>query len=142
MLSPMVLLGLVGFGGQGTKIGAANSLVEQSIGAILQKPVLQCGTGSDAVTDDGIAGSVTGFENGPARPIALSADGTRLFVTNRLHTLWDRVPGSWCWPPLARRLPHRPARAVQCCVRYIYSQIKIREKNSGHADAIADHPSL
>ena len=121
MLSPMVLLGLVGFGGQGTKIGAANSLVEPSIGAILQVPVLQCGTGSDSVTDDGIAGSVTVFESGPVRSIALSADGKRLFVTNRLHILWDRLPASWCWPPLARRLPRREACAVQCCVRHINS---------------------
>ena len=83
VLLPLVLLGLVGFGGQGAKVGAANSLVEQSLGAILQKPVFQCGTGSDAVTDDGIAGSVTLFESGPVRPIALSADGKRLFVANR-----------------------------------------------------------
>ena len=50
--------------------------------------MLQCGTGSDAVTDDGIAGSVTVFNSGPVRPIALSADGKRLFVTNRpAHSL-------------------------------------------------------
>ena len=121
MLSLIVLSGLVGFGGQGTKIGAANSLVEPSIGAILQKPVLQCGTESDAATDDGIAGSVTVFASGPVRPTVLSADGKRLFVTNRLHILWDRLPASWCWSPLARRLPHRQACAVQCCVRYINS---------------------
>ena len=121
MLSPMVLFGLVGFAGQGAKCGAANSLVQPSIGAILRVPVLQCGTGSDAVTDDGIAGSVTMFESGPVRPIALSADGKRLFVTNRLHILSDWLPASSCWPPLARRLPHRQACAVQCCVRYINS---------------------
>ena len=77
------LLGLVGFGGQGSKLSASNAVIEQSLGAILQKPVFQCGTGADAVTDDGIAGSVTVFESGPVRPIALSADGKRLFVTNR-----------------------------------------------------------
>ena len=83
VLLPLVLMGVVGFGGQGAKVGVANALVEQSLGSILQKPVFQCGTGSDAVTDDGIAGSVTVFESGPVRPITLSADGKRLFVTNR-----------------------------------------------------------
>ena len=79
----IILLGLVGFGGQGSKIGVANSLIEQSLGTTLQRPVFQCGTGADAVTDDGIAGSVTLFESGPVRPIALSTDGKRLYVTNR-----------------------------------------------------------
>ena len=78
-----VPLGLVGFSGQSTKLSAANAQIEQSLGSILQKPVFQCGTGTDAVTDDGMAGSVTVFESGPVRPIALSADGKRLFVTNR-----------------------------------------------------------
>ena len=79
----LLVFGLAGFGGQGAKVAASNAAVEQSLGAILQKPVFQCGTGADAVTDDGIAGSVTVFESGPVRPIALSADGKRLFVTNR-----------------------------------------------------------
>ena len=83
----MVLLGLVGFGGTATKLGstvsAANAAIEQSLGATLLKPVFQCGTGSDSVTDDALPGSVTLFESGPVRPIAMSADGKRLFVTNR-----------------------------------------------------------
>ena len=32
----IILLGLVGFGGQGSKIGVANSLIEQSLGTTLQ----------------------------------------------------------------------------------------------------------
>ena len=79
----IVLLGLVGFGGQSAKLGATHALIEQSLGTILQAPVFQCGTGADAVTDDGVAGSVTVFESGPVRPIALSADGKRLYVANR-----------------------------------------------------------
>ena len=82
-----VLLGLVGFGGinaqSGSKVSAANASIEQSLGSTLLKPVFQCGTGSDSVTDDALAGSVTVFESGPVRPIAVSADGKRLFVTNR-----------------------------------------------------------
>ena len=79
----VVLLALVGFGGDRGKLSAANATIEQSLGATLLKPVFQCGTGSDSVTADGLAGSVTVFESGPVRPIALSADGKRLFVTNR-----------------------------------------------------------
>ena len=79
----VVLLGLVGFGGERSKLSATNAVIEQSLGSTLLQPVFQCGTGSDSVTDDGLAGSVTVFESGPVRPIALSADGNRLFVTNR-----------------------------------------------------------
>ncbi len=79
----VVLLGLVGFGGGGSKLSAPNASIEQSLGATLLKPVFQCGTGSDSVTDDALSGSVTVFESGPVRPMALSADGKRLFVTNR-----------------------------------------------------------
>ena len=77
------LLGVVGFGGERGKVGAANATIEQALGATLSRPVFQCGTGSDSVTDDGLSNSVTLFESGPVRPIALSADGKRLFVTNR-----------------------------------------------------------
>ena len=56
--------------------------IEQSLGTSLQKPVFQCGTGSDSVTADAAPNSVTVFESGPVRPIALSADGQRLYVTN------------------------------------------------------------
>ena len=56
--------------------------IEQSLGTTLQKPVFQCGTGSDSVTADAAPNSVTVFESGPVRPIALSADGQRLYVTN------------------------------------------------------------
>ena len=83
----LVLLGLVGFGGTDTKTGrklsTGNATIEQSLGTTLLRPVFQCGSGGDSVTDDGLAGSVTVFESGPVRPIALSADGKRLFVTNR-----------------------------------------------------------
>ena len=79
----VVLLGLVGFSGERSKLSATNASIEQTLGTTLLKPVFQCGTGSDSVTDDALAGSVTVFESGPVRPIALSADGKRLFVTNR-----------------------------------------------------------
>jgi len=55
---------------------------EASLGATLQRPVLQCGSSVDTVTADAAAASVAVFESGPVRPLALSADGQRLFVTN------------------------------------------------------------
>ncbi len=62
---------------------SSRSSIEARLGALLERPVLQCGTGVDAVTADGMPGSVTVFESGPVRPIALSADGARLYVVNR-----------------------------------------------------------
>ncbi len=56
--------------------------IEIALGTTLQRPVFQCGTGTDSVTADAAPNSVTVFESGPVRPIALSADGTRLYVTN------------------------------------------------------------
>ena len=56
--------------------------IEQSLGTLLQRPVFQCGTGTDTITGDAAPASVTVFESGPVRPIALSADGQRLYVTN------------------------------------------------------------
>lgn len=56
--------------------------VQQSLGAILQRPVFQCGAGTDSVSADTAPASVTVFESGPVRPIALSSDGQRLYVTN------------------------------------------------------------
>ena len=53
-----------------------------SLGTTLQKPVFQCGTGTDSVSADTALGSVAVFESGPVRPITLSADGQRLYVTN------------------------------------------------------------
>ncbi|NCW46312.1 MAG: hypothetical protein EBV77_12800, partial [Gemmatimonadaceae bacterium] len=51
-------------------------------GTLLQRPVFQCGTSADNVTADTAANSVTVFESGPVRPLALSADGQRLYVAN------------------------------------------------------------
>ena len=83
----LALLGLLGFGGNpgksGAQVSTSNAAIEQSLGTTLLKPVFQCGSGSDSVTEDTLAGSVSVFESGPVRPIALSADGKRLFVTNR-----------------------------------------------------------
>ncbi len=56
--------------------------IELALGTTLQKPVFQCGTGTDSLTADTAPNSVTVFESGPVRPIALSADGQRLYVTN------------------------------------------------------------
>ena len=61
---------------------ASVAQVEQTLGATLQRPVFQCGTGTDSVSADTSPGSVTVFESGPVRPITLSADGQRLYVTN------------------------------------------------------------
>lgn len=56
--------------------------IEASLGTILQKPVMQCGTGVDALTADTAPGSTLVFETGPVRPLVLSADGQRLYVAN------------------------------------------------------------
>ena len=61
---------------------ATNAQIEVSLGSTLQKPVFQCGTGTDSVSADATPGSVAVFESGPVRPITLSADGQRLYVTN------------------------------------------------------------
>ena len=55
---------------------------EASLGATLQRPVLQCGSSVDTITADSATASVAVFESGPVRPLALSADGQRLYVTN------------------------------------------------------------
>ena len=59
-----------------------NSDIELSLGGLLQNPVFQCGSGADTLTADTAPGSVTIFESGPVRPLALSADGQRLYVVN------------------------------------------------------------
>jgi DNA-binding beta-propeller fold protein YncE len=61
---------------------AALDDIEQSLGPVLEKPVYQCGSGADTQTADSAPGSVAVFESGPVRPIALSADGQRLYVVN------------------------------------------------------------
>jgi DNA-binding beta-propeller fold protein YncE len=61
---------------------AATAPMEASLGATLQRPVFQCGTGADTLTADAAPGSLAVFESGPVRPVALSADGNRLYVTN------------------------------------------------------------
>ena len=61
---------------------SSSAQIQQSLGAILQRPVFQCGSGTDSVSADTSPGSVTVFESGPVRPITLSADGQRLYVTN------------------------------------------------------------
>ena len=61
---------------------ATAALIEQSLGSTLQKPVFQCGSGTDTVTADQAPNSMAVFESGPVRPLALSSDGQRLYVTN------------------------------------------------------------
>ena len=79
-------LALVGCGEGGSSPSpqglAPRALIEKSLGAVLEKPVAQCGSGADTVTADSAPDSVADFESGPVRPIALSADGKRLYVTN------------------------------------------------------------
>jgi DNA-binding beta-propeller fold protein YncE len=60
----------------------AQSPVETVLGTVLQQPVLQCGSATDTLTADSAPNSVIIFESGPVRPVALSADGQRLYVTN------------------------------------------------------------
>lgn len=94
-LAALCLLSACG-GGGGSSTGAAGastsagapapttsvSPIEQSQGTILQRTVLQCGTTVDTLTADAAPNSVTVFESGPVRPLALSADGQRLYVVN------------------------------------------------------------
>jgi len=60
----------------------AQSPIETVLGTVLQQPVLQCGSATDTLTADSAPTSVIIFESGPVRPLALSADGQRLYVTN------------------------------------------------------------
>ena len=60
----------------------AASPIEVNLGTTLQRPVFQCGTTIESLTADDAPGSVTVFESGPVRPLALSADGQRLYVVN------------------------------------------------------------
>jgi YVTN family beta-propeller protein len=55
---------------------------ETTLGATLERPVFQCGAGTDTLNADQAPGSVTVFESGPVRPVAVSADGARVYVTN------------------------------------------------------------
>ena len=59
---------------------ATSAQIEVSLGSTLQKPVFQCGTGTDSVSADATPGSVAVFESGPVRPIALSAEIGRAHV--------------------------------------------------------------
>lgn len=77
------LFALTGVFPSGEKRVAGSVEIERSLGSLIAQPVIQCGSGVDAVTDDGMPGSVAVFESGPVRPVALSGDGRRLFVVNR-----------------------------------------------------------
>jgi len=65
-----------------TPTSVTQSAIEASQGSTLQRPVFQCGTSADTVTADTVPDSVVVFESGPVRPLALSADGQRLYVLN------------------------------------------------------------
>jgi sugar lactone lactonase YvrE len=60
----------------------AASPIEVNLGTTLQRAVFQCGSTVESLTADDAPGSVTVFESGPVRPLALSADGQRLYVVN------------------------------------------------------------
>lgn len=86
ILLVLTFLASCGDGGSSQTPGATayapKAQIEKSLGGTLEKPVMQCGTGTDTQTADSVPDSVAGFESGPVRPIALSADGKRLYVTN------------------------------------------------------------
>ena len=96
LLALTLALVLAGFGGGGEESATRTSSstttkaiapsergeIEQSLGTVLQKPVFQCGSGTDTISADIAPGSVSVFESGPVRPLALSADGQRLYVAN------------------------------------------------------------
>jgi DNA-binding beta-propeller fold protein YncE len=66
-----------------TVTAAAKSATKATaLGGLLEQPVFQCGTSVDSLTADSAPGSVTVFESGPVRPLALSHNGTLAFVTN------------------------------------------------------------
>ena len=77
------LLTVVGLQQNNPAVRGGSAELERSLGGLLERPVFQCGSGVDAVTEDGMPGTVSVFESGPVRPIALSSDGRRLFVANR-----------------------------------------------------------
>ncbi|MGA1376456.1 MAG: hypothetical protein ACO32H_07750, partial [Steroidobacteraceae bacterium] len=60
----------------------SQSPIDASLGTLLQRPVTQCGSSADSLTADTAPNSLVVFESGPVRPLALSADGQRLYVTN------------------------------------------------------------
>lgn len=60
----------------------SQSPIDASLGTLLQRPVMQCGSSADSLTADAAPNSLVVFESGPVRPLALSSDGQRLYVTN------------------------------------------------------------
>ncbi len=58
------------------------SAIDANLGTLLQRPVMQCGSSVDTLTADAAPSSLVVFESGPVRPLALSSDGQRLYVTN------------------------------------------------------------
>ena len=76
----VIAVALPGCGGGGG--GSSSSPEEPSIPPIEATSAFACGSGGATITDDGSPGSYVLFESAPVRPLALSADGTRLLVTN------------------------------------------------------------
>ena len=60
----------------------SQSPIDASLGTLLQRPVMQCGSSIDTLTADTAPNSLVVFESGPVRPLALSSGGQRLYVTN------------------------------------------------------------
>jgi DNA-binding beta-propeller fold protein YncE len=60
----------------------SQSPIDASLGTVLQRPVMQCGSSADTLTADAAPSSLVVFESGPVRPLALSSDGQRLYVAN------------------------------------------------------------
>lgn len=96
VIAAVLLLTSCGGGGGGSGAGntatappaptptppVSQSPIETSLGSILQRPVLQCGSSVDTLTADTAPNSVVVFESGPVRPITVSSDGQRLYVAN------------------------------------------------------------
>lgn len=88
-LACLVLVACSG-GGGGSSSNSPETVVskksiEALMGAYLQNPVNQCGSGlsdKEKITEAVANASVVNYESGPVRPLAISADNKRLFVTN------------------------------------------------------------
>lgn len=84
-LACLLLVACSGGGSSSHEPTVSKATIESLMGASLQKPVTQCGSGlsdKEKITESIANASVVNYESGPVRPLAISADNKRLFVTN------------------------------------------------------------